>query len=77
MMPTIANHMLQKMAIQVGNEVVKQEFLMPQTPALPRGWPGSKVLKDKPVWRPISPSRHQLVALAQSKKTIRTLQDFL
>lgn len=36
-MPAIANHMLQEMAVQVSNELVKQEFLMPQTPALPRG----------------------------------------
>jgi len=61
MMPAIANHMLQTMTVQVSNELVKQEFLMPQTPALPKGWPGSKVLKDKPVWGPISPSLHQSV----------------
>lgn len=62
MMPAIANHMLQEMAVQVSNEVVKQEFLMPQTLAPPKGWPGSKVLKDKPRWGPISPSFHQSVS---------------
>lgn len=59
-MPAIANHILQEMAVQVSNEVVKQEFLMPhQTPALPKGWLDSKVLKDKSLWRSISPSLHQ------------------
>lgn len=61
MMPAIANHTLQEMAVQVSNEVVKQEFLMPQTAALPKGWLGSKVLKDKPMYWPISPSLHQSV----------------
>lgn len=65
MMPAIANHILQEMAVQVSNEAVKQEFLMPQTPALPKGWPGSKVLKDKPMWGPISQwVKHSLMKLS-------------
>lgn len=37
MMPETAKYMLQEMAVQVSDEVVKQEFLMSQTTALPRG----------------------------------------
>lgn len=61
MMPAIANHLLQETAVQVSNEVVKQEFLMPQTSTLSKQRPGFKVLMDKPIWRQINPSLHQPV----------------
>lgn len=53
MMPEIAKYMLQEMAVQVSDEVVKQEFLMSQTTALPRGGLASRC------WRTISVGANQ------------------